>query len=465
MTEWQKAILKSYPGIGLNLSISPLYFQCEWGSNPGYSIASSNISLDILAYHFYGWKSEVSVELNLTILSLDFEKTDGKTVAFYFQIRKENGMPVTDLSKAMTFILFRHAESNEFTLSKSFNLSYLGDGYYLAEFSMYSNSTLESLNEIKNYASQNMTDADFKPGYNSTMLVNLVDQVITEYNATQLVEAYSDITVGRSWIVENEDTSYVLAWIDIVRSQLLPTVRVALQDSRGIVVGAARTLTNIEEDDTGPITRSVYASPNPTAGSSFVTLTAWIDDLETGFSNIADAEYFVDIIGENGTGTHMMPTDERFDSVNEEVKAEIDVSGWALGSYTIYVHGKDEAGFWGEFNSITINVTEPLVIYVQSIDMRLRSWRSLFQRLYQAEAVVTIVDSYGNPVEGATVYGHWNGPPGNVEGITDENGKVSFLSERAWGRKTFTFTVDNVVKSGCIYNASLNVETSDTISS
>jgi hypothetical protein len=28
---------------------------------------------------------------------------------------------------------------------------------------------------------------------------------------------------------------------------------------------------------------------------------------------------------------------------------------------------------------------------------------------------------------------------------------------------TFTFTVSNVVKSGCVYNAALNVETSDSI--
>jgi hypothetical protein len=190
-----------------------------------------------------------------------------------------------------------------------------------------------------------------------------------------------------------------------------------------------------------------------------------IDDLSTGLSNIAQAEYFVDIIGGNGSGNAMTPSDGSFDSAYEEVMAQIDVSSWALGVHTIYIHGQDAAGFWGEFNSITLNVTEPRVIFIQSIDMYLRVWRFFSLRQYQAEAVVTICDTHGLPVEGATVYGHWKGPPGYVQGITDSDGKVSFLSQKGWGRNTFTFTVDNVVKDGCVYNASLNVVTSGTITS
>jgi len=477
MTTWQKTTLTSYPGLGLNFSVSQPSFQCEWDSYLGYSTVSSNMSLDILAYDFKGWKSSASVQLNLTILSLDANKTDGETVAFYFQIQKENGAPISDVSKDMTFLMFQHTENGEFTLSKNFNLTYLGGGTYLAKFSMYSTDILEGLNAIRDYIRLNMTQNDFKPEYQATAqdeLSNMVNQTIAKYDAGLFVEAYGVLTGDTrpklvpkgsgSWVVDTANTSYVLGWIDIVSSQLLPTVRIALQDSRGIVVGAIRMLSNIEKDNTGPTTRYVDVSPNPTRGSASVTLTASIDDLSTGFSNVIAAEYFIDSIGENGTGISMVASDGKFDSISEEAKAVIDVSSWLLGVHTIYVHGKDEYGLWGAFNSAELNVTEVSVMYVQSIDMYLRSRRDLWRVYWFAESVVTIVDANGIPVEGATVYGHWSGSVrGNVDGITDEDGRVSFSSQRRGGRPVFTFTVDNIVKSGYVYKPNLNKETSDTI--
>ena len=459
ITDWQKTILSRYPGLGLNLSTSQPTFQCEWGSSPGYSKASSNISLDILSYGFYGWKSEVFVELNATILNLDAYRTDGRSVSFYIEIFKENGVPVTDLSEATTSVLFQHADSDEFTSSNSLNLTYLGAGYYLAEFSMYSTTIPEGLSEIENNAT-GLTDDNFIDPYNSTIFCQKIEEVEVEYNASRFEEAYGNLTECRAWIVPNDETTYLLSWIDVVRSQLLPTVRVALQDLRGIVVGAYRTLST-EEDTLGPVTRDLDVSPNPTAGDSSVTLTALVDDRTTGLSNIADAEYFVNSTGESGTGTKMLASDGSFDTAAENVEAQMDVSGWATCNHTIYVHGKDEAGFWGEFSSVTLNVTGTSVMYVESIDMYLIKG---FGRFYQAQADVTIVDTGGNPVEDATVHAHWSGAHGHsVQGDTDESGKVSFFSSWRWGNPTFTFTVDNVVKDGYIYDPDLNVETSDTI--
>jgi len=466
ISDWQKNILQRYAGLGLNLSATQPIFQCEWNSSTGYSEASSDISLDILTYGFYGWTSEVTVRLNATILDLYANKTDGKTVAFYFSLLKENDVPVTDLAAEAVSVLYQHAESDEFTASKSVNLTYLGGGRYIAEFSMYSTTVQEGLNNIKDFATENMTDEDFMSGYNSLMLSARMDLVSAEYNASRLEEAYGNLTESRSWIYVNggdEETTYILALIDLVRSQILPTVRVALQDSRGIVVGAARVFAVMPQDTEGPLTRNVAASPNPTGGASSVTLTAWIDDLSTGVSNIAGAEYFVNATGGNGTGTPMLALDGIFDSALEQVEVQINVSSWAPGDQIIYVHGKDAAGFWGEFGTITVTVTEPIAMYVWSIDMYLYPFRFFGWRLYQAEAVVTIVDIDGSPVAGAWVYGHWMGPPGDVQGATDGDGKVSFLSARGWGRRTFTFTVDNIVKSGYIYNPALNRETSDSI--
>jgi len=469
VSEWQQNILQRYPGLGLNLSTTQPIFECEWNSSFGRSKASSNMSLDILIYGFYGWNSEIAVELNMTILDLFPNRTDGKTVAVYLKVVKEEGVPVTDLPKSGASAFFQYVGSEEFTLSKNVNLTYFGDGNYLVEFSMYSTTIQEGLNEIKEFATYNMTEADFFIG-NSTILCNRIDLVSLEYNASMLVKAYDNLTESKYWIVPSNRTTYVLSWIDLVRSQLLPTVRIALQDPRGVVVGAVREFSDPEEggpfskDNIGPITRNLGVSPNPTGGASYVTLTGWIDDLTTGSSNIADAEYFVDTTGQNGTGTKLSPSDGVFDSPVEEVNANIDVSGLAEGNHTINVHGQDEAEHWGGYSSINVTVTRLTEMYVDSIEMYLHQYRFPRQRLYQGEAVVKIVDIYGRPVSRATVYGHWNRPPGYVRGATNRNGEVSFLSERAWGRPTFTFTVDNVVKTGYVYNPALNKETSDSIS-
>jgi len=469
ISDWQQNILQRYPGLGLNLSTIKPIFECMWNSSFGYSRASTNMSLDILDYGFYGWNSEITVELNMTILDLFANRTDGKTVAVYLQIIKEKGVPVTDLKGSGVSAFFQHVDSEEFTLSRNVNLTCFGDGYYLVEFSMYSTTILEGLNEIKEFAATNMTDEDFIPGKNSIILGERIDLVSAEYNASMLVEAYDNLTECKSWIIKSEDTTYVLEWIDLVRSQLLPTVRISLQDPRGIVVGAVRIFSDPQEggpfrqDNIGPITRDLNVTPNPTGGASSVILTGWIDDLTTGLSNIADAEYFVDVTGQNGTGTKLLPSDGVFDSPVEEVEVVIDVSGWADGDYTIYVHGQDEAELWGGYGSITLTVTSLTEMYVDSIEMYLYQYRFPVGRLYQAEAVVRIVDINGNPVSGAMVYGHWNGPPGDVDGFTDANGMVSFLSERRWGKKTFSFMVYDVIKDGYLYNPDLNNETADSI--
>lgn len=81
-----------------------------------------------------------------------------------------------------------------------------------------------------------------------------------------------------------------------------------------------------------------------------------------------------------------------------------------------------------------------------------------------AIAVVTIKDTAGNLVNGATVSGAWSGATsGSVSGTTGSNGTVSFQSASIKKSGTFIFTVTNVTKSGFAYNASLNSETSDSV--
>jgi len=207
------------------------------------------------------------------------------------------------------------------------------------------------------------------------------------------------------------------------------------------------------------MTSDVSADPDPTNGADSVTLTADIDDSTTGNSDIAEAEYFIDTVGANGTGTSMNPSDGAFTS-------DIDVSGWAAGSYILYIHGNDSAGNWGATEQVGLEVTEAstdTMMQVDSIDMELIQWGPF----YRATATVTIVDATDNPVEGATVSGQWEDATNDQDsGVTDSDGQTPPLqSDYRWGPSgtTFTFVVEDVTKDGWTYDPDANKETGDSV--
>ncbi len=259
----------------------------------------------------------------------------------------------------------------------------------------------------------------------------------------------------------------------------LPTrIKLVLRDDRGIVVAAIPengTQVSIElpegySDDIGPVTTNVLCNPNPCAKPSATSLAALVDDTSTGTNFVMAAEYFVDSVGENGTGTALGATDGYFDSAYENVGGQLNVSSLSVGSHTIYVHGMDAAGNWGNFSSVVLNVTQ----YQQKMHISDVSVRAIPDRWFNIHGVatVTVVDANGRHVAGAIVYGHWSGSvSGSVFGWTGTNGKVTFYSEDVfywrgrgwfWGRLAFTFTVDNIVKTNWVYDSSANVETSGT---
>ncbi|NOQ33805.1 MAG: S8 family serine peptidase [Methanosarcinales archaeon] len=232
------------------------------------------------------------------------------------------------------------------------------------------------------------------------------------------------------------------------------------------LVNASKAAPPSGDGTTGPMTSNVSVDPDPTNGADSVTLTASISDSTTGNSDIAEAEYFVDTIGTDGTGTSMNPSDGTFDSVTEDVAADIAVSGWAAGSYTLYVHGNDSAGNWGATEQVILEVTEAstnTMMHVDSIGMELMH-RGPF---YRATATVTIVDATDNPVEGATVSGQWEDATNDQDsGVTDSDGQTPPLqSDYRWGPSgtTFTFVVDDVTKDGWIYDPDANKETGDSV--
>ncbi len=122
----------------------------------------------------------------------------------------------------------------------------------------------------------------------------------------------------------------------------------------------------------GPVA-SGYADPNPTGGAATTTVYTSFSDIQ----NIVDAEYFIDTVGVDGTGTLVTPSDGTYDSPNEDGYATIDISaeGWLAGEvHTIFVHALDSDANWGNIYSITIYVGEQYYLHVENsfgIDMSL----------------------------------------------------------------------------------------------
>ncbi|NUQ84075.1 MAG: multicopper oxidase domain-containing protein, partial [Anaerolineales bacterium] len=104
-------------------------------------------------------------------------------------------------------------------------------------------------------------------------------------------------------------------------------------------------------DQTGPSASGLSLTPNPSNGSSLITLNATLTDAE---NNVVQAEYFLDAAGADGSGILMNASDAAFDDLTEAVTAVIDPAPMSSGSHVVYVHGKDAAGNWGAFKSVVL---------------------------------------------------------------------------------------------------------------
>jgi PKD repeat protein len=131
-------------------------------------------------------------------------------------------------------------------------------------------------------------------------------------------------------------------------------------------------------------------------------------------------------------------------------------------TYTVVLEVTDNGGAKDtDTQEVPVGVTPP-EMFVFAIDM---SGKAAGPNR-SATAVVTIYQVGDTPVAGATVSGFWSGAyEGTVSGVTDAEGKVTFTSGRVRdpGTVTFTFTVGGVVKSGYVYDETLNNEDSDSI--
>ena len=107
-------------------------------------------------------------------------------------------------------------------------------------------------------------------------------------------------------------------------------------------------------DDEGPITSLVMADPNPAPVNTYITLTAHVDDSETGGSTIASAEYSID----GSTTLPMDAEDGYFDGYSEDVYATVPLFTEA-GVHDICVSGTDEADNTGQAECFYLAVYDP----------------------------------------------------------------------------------------------------------
>ena len=134
---------------------------------------------------------------------------------------------------------------------------------------------------------------------------------------------------------------------------------------------------------------------------------------------------------------------------------------YAAGSYTATLTVTDASGA-ATLTSLLISVAPGAApaMRVEKIGMSLTVKRGGTR----ATATVTITDTSGKVISGASVSGNWSGVvSGSTSATTGTNGDARLTSPSTKSRGTFTFTVTNVVLSGSSYDAAQNKQTSASI--
>jgi FtsP/CotA-like multicopper oxidase with cupredoxin domain len=112
-------------------------------------------------------------------------------------------------------------------------------------------------------------------------------------------------------------------------------------------------------DTTGPTVSAMSMTPNPSDGTTDVSLSATVSDASAGNSNIDAAEFYIDSTAGSPTamtGTFGSPTVSATGTIPTALLGIL-----SMGDHTIYVRGHDAAGNWGSFQTVilTMQVAAP----------------------------------------------------------------------------------------------------------
>jgi hypothetical protein len=136
-------------------------------------------------------------------------------------------------------------------------------------------------------------------------------------------------------------------------------------------------------------------------------LKAILSDVESGNSNIAGAEYFIDSPGSSGTGIAMSAEDGSFDSPVETGIITIDPFSLSRGYHRLYVHARDAEGNWGRYDYIDI--------YIFASKFKVYGW---------------VDDSAGHPLESIAVNITNKNTNENVTVYTNEDGYYEYYIDQ-----------------------------------
>ncbi len=129
---------------------------------------------------------------------------------------------------------------------------------------------------------------------------------------------------------------------------------------------APPSVTVVIHDDQAPEITDVLINGSATfsvgnADAKEIVLTATLDDVDHGSSNIAGANFTAGF-AQWPSSQGMSPADGTFDSPVETATATVDISNWAPGTYTLYVYGWDDSGIFNVTSTAhaTLTITDTL---------------------------------------------------------------------------------------------------------
>ena len=296
---------------------------------------------------------------------------------------------------------------------------------------------------ISNVASSEITSSSAKITWDTD---ELSDSVVNYGTTTALGSTESDATMVTSHSITLTELSASTTYYYEVKSTDSSS-NTAVDDNNG----SYYTFTTTTPDTTPPTIENV-ASSAITSNSATIT---W------------DTDEIADSLVKYGTSPGNY-TDNKYDSAY--------VTSHSIGltdltentTYYYVVKSTDPSNNSSESSEYSFTTQEAgaTVMHVANIDMFLQT----LGVNTNAMAEVTIQDAGNNPVEAATLYGHWeNATSDSDSGVSDNNGIVERWSlqsdsiKKAPSGTTFTFVVDNIVKEGWTYDPEANVETQDSI--
>ena len=109
-------------------------------------------------------------------------------------------------------------------------------------------------------------------------------------------------------------------------------------------------------DKAGPSTIGLSANPNPSSGTTSVALSGSGNDSASGNSNVTNAEFFIDAVGANGSGTAMTLNQNAPAVALTATISAATMSGLSEGSHWVYAHSLDAYGNWGAYASLELKV-------------------------------------------------------------------------------------------------------------